>query len=62
MIRVLDVAQLTEELLSTPEVCSSYPDNGKIYIHLNSIEETKVKKRDVLGGSPDLVVIGDDLC
>ena len=47
--RTVVVAQLVERLLKMPEVCSSNPDIGKIYIeHLftvSCIEKTKIKKK-----------------
>ena len=47
--RAVVVAQLVEQLLPIPEVCSSNPDIGKnlywTFTVLNSIEKTKIKKK-----------------
>ena len=47
--RAVVVAQLVEQLLQIPEVCSSNPDIGKnlywTFTVLNSIEKTKIKKK-----------------
>ena len=39
------VAQLEEQLLPTPEICSSNPDIGKVLSTNCKIEKTKIKKK-----------------
>ena len=45
LARAVVVAQLVEQLLPTPEICSSNPDIGKILSTNCTLEKTKIKKK-----------------
>ena len=49
-IMAVVVAQLVEQLLPTPNVRGSNPVISKIYITVNCIEKTKIKKKEAGNG------------